>query len=339
MKRERRRMERKWRHTPIQINRDIYKTQCGHVKHMIKAAKSDYFLFELELCKGDTRPLYRLLNGLLQRHKSSSPPSNEDTQHLACRFAQSFMIKVEIIIRLTLGDQYVTCYSSDYQHSSSVPLLHTFPTTSVSDTCQLIFKSPSPSCVLDPVPTWLLKHIADDLAPFLTHLINSSITSGVVPRSMKHVIVTPVLKKANLNPDNLTNYRPILNLSFASKLLERYFARCLLDHATANDLLDRNQSAYRPHNSTETALVLVQNDILKALDRRHGVILLDMSAAFDTVYHDVLVTRLIQRFGVTGCAIAWIKSHLADRSQSVNINGCVSNDTPLAFGVPQGSAL
>ena len=132
-----------------------------------------------------------------------------------------------------------------------------------------------------------------------------------------------------------------MDLSFASKLLERHVARCLLDHATANDLLDRNQSAYRPHHSTETALVLVQNDILKALDRRHGVILilLNMSAAFDTVDHDVLVTRLVQRFGVAGCAIAWIKSYLAERSQSVNINGGVSNDTPLAFGVPEGSAL
>ena len=83
-------------------------------------------------------------------------------------------------------------------------------------------------------------------------------------------------------------------------------------YSTTNDLLDRNQSAYRPHHSTETALVLVQNDILKALDRRHGVILilLDMSAAFDTVDHDVLVTRLEQRYGVTGCAIAWIKGAL-----------------------------
>ena len=339
-KRERRRMERKWRHTPLQINRDIYKTQCAHVKHMIKAAKSDYFVSELEQCKGDTRRLYRLLNGLLQRGKSSSPPSNKDPQLLASRFAQAFNTKVETI-RLTLGDQSMSCYSSDYQPCSSVPLLHTFPTTSVSDTCQLIIKSPSTTCALDPVPTWLLKHIAEDLAPFLTHLINSSITSGVVPRSMKHAIVTPLLKKANLDPDNMTNYRPISNLSFASKLLERHVARCLLDHATTNDLLDRNQSAYRPHHSTETALVLVQNDILKALDQRHGVILilLDMSAAFDTVDHDVLVTRLEQRFGVTGCAIAWIKSYLSDRSQSVKIHGSVSDDTPLVFGVPQGSAL
>ena len=177
-----------------------------------------YFVSELEQCKGDTRRLYRLLNGLLQRGKSSSPPSNKDPQLLASRFAQAFNTKVETI-RLTLGDQSMSCYSSDYQPCSSVPLLHTFPTTSVSDTCQLIIKSPSTTCALDPVPTWLLKHIAEDLAPFLTHLINSSITSGVVPRSMKHAIVTPLLKKANLDPDNMTNYRPISNLSFASKLL------------------------------------------------------------------------------------------------------------------------
>ena len=78
-------------------------------------------------------------------------------------------------------------------------------------------------------------------------------------------------------------------------LLERYTARCLPDHATNNDLFDRNQSAYRPHTSTETALVLVQNHILEALDRRY--LLLDMSATFD---HDILVTRLGQHINLTG---------------------------------------
>ena len=77
-------------------------------------------------------------------------------------------------IRLTLGDQSVPCYSSDYQPCSSVPLLHTFTTTSVSDTCQLIIKSTSTTCALDPIPTWLLKHIAEDLAPFLSTVIEDS---------------------------------------------------------------------------------------------------------------------------------------------------------------------
>ena len=91
----------------------------------------------------------------------------------------------------------------------------------------------------------------------------------------------------------MNNYRPISNLPFISKLLERYVARCLLDHMTANNLLERHQSAYKSHHSTETALVLVQNDILGALDRRFGVILvlLDMSAAFDTVNHEIPLSR------------------------------------------------
>ncbi|KAK2187936.1 hypothetical protein NP493_149g01018 [Ridgeia piscesae] len=105
----------------------------------------------------------------------------------------------------------------------------------------------------------------------------------------------------------MNSYPPIANLPFISKLLERYVARCLLDHMTANNLLERHQSAYKSHLSTETALVLVQNDILGALDRRFGVIivLLDMSAAFDTVNHDILLNRLEHRYGMAGFVLAW----------------------------------
>ena len=111
-------------------------------------------------------------------------------------------------------------------------------------------------------------------------LINCSISSGVVLRSMKHADITPLAKKPNIDPDNMKQYRPISNLSFVSKLFDRHVARCLLEHANKNDLLDRNQSAYRPYHSKETEQVIVQNDIPHALDRRQGVIhvLFDMSA-------------------------------------------------------------
>ena len=117
----------------------------------------------------------------------------------------------------------------------------------------------------------------------------------------------------------MKSYRPISNLPFVSKLLERYDARCLLDHMTANNLLGRYQSTIKSHHSTETALVLVQNDIIGALDRRYGVflVLLDMSAAFDSVNHEILLSRLEYRYGMAGSVLAWMRSYLTDRSQCV----------------------
>ena len=169
--------------------------------------------------------------------------------------------------------------------------------------------------MLNPLLTWLLKDVSDNAVPFLTKLINSSIASGVVPCYLEHAIVTPVPKKTNIDQDNMNSYQPISNLPFISKLLERYVACCLLDHMTANNLLERHQSAYKSHHSTETALVLVQNDILGAHDQRFGVILvlLDMSAA--TVNHEILLSHLEHRYRMAGSVVAWMRSYLTDRSQ------------------------
>ena len=135
----------------------------------------------------------------------------------------------------------------------------------------------------------------------------------------------------------MNSYRPISNLPFISKLLERYVARCLLDHMNANNLLERHQSAYKFHHSTETALVPVQNDILGALDRRFGVILvlLYMSAAFDTVNHEIFLSRLEHRYGMADSVLAWMRSYLIDRSQCVYLQDGASSKTGVACDVPQ----
>ena len=107
---------------------------------------------------------------------------------------------------------------------------------------------------------------------------------------MKSAVVTPLLKKSTLNPDILKNYRPFSILSYISKLLERVVTGRLTDYMTENNLHEHLQSTYKPGHSTETALVKVQNDILTSI-HQHGVVvlvMLDLSAAFDTIDHDII---------------------------------------------------
>ena len=126
-----------------------------------------------------------------------------------------------------------------------------------------------------------------------------------------------------------------------SKVLEKVVAKRLLDHMELHNLHEIMQSAYKQLHSTETALVRVQNDILNHLDDKKGVILvlLDLSAAFDTIDHDTLFHQLHHRLGLSDIALQWFKSYLSGRTQSVSIENSSSKPTPLQFGVPQGSVL
>jgi hypothetical protein len=101
------------------------------------------------------------------------------------------------------------------------------------------------------------------------------------------------------------------------------------------------QSAYRSGHSTETALVRVFNDLLLSVDRDNcsALVLLDLSAAFDTVDHQMLLDRLFNQFGVSDGALDWFKSYLSDRSQSVFVNGVSSRSASVTTGVPQGYVL
>ena len=136
-----------------------------------------------------------------------------------------------------------------------------------------------------------------------------------------------------------SNYRPISNLAFLSKVIERSVCFQIVDHLKSNGLYEKFQSAYTEGRSCETALIRVQNDIRMAMDKQEVtfLILLDMSAAFDTVSHDILIERLSVYCGIRGKALDWIISYLTGRRQAVNINGTLSDELPLECGVPQGS--
>ena len=104
------------------------------------------------------------------------------------------------------------------------------------------------------------------------------------------------------------------------------------DHLISNKLFSPLQSAYKPHHSTETALLKIVNDLLTALDNGKICILtlLDLSAAFDTIDHNILLHRLEHTFGISDSALSWFRSYLSDRTQIVTVNGLRSDEAPLS---------
>jgi hypothetical protein len=181
----------------------------------------------------------------------------------------------------------------------------------------------------------------DAILPTLTIVVNHSLLTGEFPLIFKTAIVKPLLKKTSLDSEDLKNYRPISNLSFMSKVLEKVVLFQILQHINCNELLSDFQSAYRPHHSTETALLKVTNDLLSAMDdgKISVLVLLDLSVAFDTIDHEILLHRLHNVFGFGNTVLSWFQSYLENRTQTVVVHGKHSTRASLRYGVPQGSVL
>ena len=115
----------------------------------------------------------------------------------------------------------------------------------------------------------------------------------------------------------------------------------LNDHISKNNLLEKHQSAYRKCHNTETALIKISNDLLISADNKNVsiLVLLDLSAAFDTLDHSILLNRLRDSFGLDGTVLHWFHSYLSDRKQCVKVNNICSNELSLSFGVPQDSVF
>jgi hypothetical protein len=166
------------------------------------------------------------------------------------------------------------------------------------------------------------------LTPILTDIVKTSLSEGLFPNTLKISHLRPRLKKSDLDKDLFPNFRPIANIAFLSKVIEKTVAVQTHDFLNSNNLYPSFQSAYRKFHSTETALLKVTNDILRTLDNHQDVILvmLDLSSAFDTLNHVILLPRIESYFGFSDTVMSWFKScisHWHGRSQSVVIGDVI----------------
>ena len=237
----------------------MFKEQKRHVYKLISSAKWCYYTAKIIEAASDQKQLYNVVNTMLVKPEASLP-DGRSLEHLASEFELFFQAKVKRIQENLVSD-------ADYVPPDECPCavgakLDIFLPATEDEVKLLVAKSPSKSCSLDPVPTWMLKAHLDCILPSITNIVNESMSTGIVPTKMKAALVTPLLKKPSLDKNVMENFRPVSNLSFISKLTERVVLKRLTDHILCNNLHEQFQSAYKPNHSTETALMLVQNDIL-----------------------------------------------------------------------------
>ena len=182
---------------------------------------------------------------------------------------------------------------------------------------------------------WLFENCLLELLEIVNnYIVNESLWVGTSLAALKRACIRPGFKKPTLDVDELKNYCPISNLTYFSKILEKAIHIQLKDYADRANLFSSYQSSYRKYHSCETAVTRKHNDILMMIDQKENVVLLllDLSAAFDTINHILLLKRLKNVYCITDVAIQWLKSWLSSQTFRVKVNKGSSDEChPMVY--------
>ena len=300
---------------------------------MLEFQKRHYLVTKVEEATTDSRQLFLLFGSLLGHKEENLLPEAPSDSILAEEFAGFFHDKID-----NIRSRFTTTAPYKPEEKCDVPLLNKFIPISAIQLEKTITRMSSKTCALDIMPKARLKEVLGTILPSLTHIVNKSLDQGEFYTSWKEALVKPLVKNRILGT-TMTNYRPVSNIQFISKIVEKVTLDQFTQHCNRNSLLPNYQSAYRQHHRCETSLVKLVNDILWAMEKQlvTVVVILDLSAAFDTVDHDLLLEVLESRFGIVGTARKWYTSYLMPRSFKVSIRSSTSQPRQLDYSVPQGS--
>ncbi len=339
MKRQCRKAERMWRKTKLEIHYSIYKDSLHAFNLELATARQTFFSNLINSNLNNTRTLFATVERL------TNPPSQIPSEMLSdskCNEFASFFSEKISNIRKEIGTSSCnTGVTQIRQQSQKEVTMSVFKTIDSKILEEIVQHLKSSTCYLDTLPTSFFKSVLNCLEADLLEVVNTSLLSGTFPNSLKTAVVKPLLKKRNLDNTMLSNYRPISNLPFIGKIIEKVVFNQLNNYLNSNGFLDNFQSGFRVHHSTETALIKIINDIRFNSDsgKISVLVLLDLSAAFDTVDHNILLERLENWVGLSGMALKWFRSYLEGRGYFVSIGENKSKWTSMTCGVPQGSIL
>ena len=347
LKQIKRRAERKYLKYPIVANRITLNETMKTYDTAIHKTREQYYKNIIHNNKDDLGKMYKTVNSLIGDDANEKVlPTHTDDIKLADEMALYFDQKVcdireEIEISLNaslISQRGLSNYSPDLNHT---PLFCNFESLSTEDVTNILSEMNDKYSSSDPIPTSIYKCNISTFLPTLVTIINRSLSEGVFPHQLKHATISPIFKVKKDDPEILENYRPVSSLPILSKILEKAAMKQITHHLETFNLYPKNQSGYRKQHSCETAMCKVTNDIQKLLHDKKMVVLvlLDLSSAFDTVDHRILIDILQRKFGVSGTVLKWLQSYLSGRTFTVKIGKVNGKSVLLVYGVPQGSIL
>ncbi len=311
------------------ISKDEYITYKNHLSILIKARKKQYHNEFILTHKLNASKIWDHINNLVGRQKNHTI-NTLDPHELNSFFANLGYDTTKHIPNTTEYTNF------KYKSQSNSMLLH--PVTS-NDILNIVnsFKNNS-SYDADYLSMSLIKQIISGLVKPLTTIINASLLSGIVPRLLKTARVVPIFKAGSKT--ELINYRPISILPVISKILEKVMLNQLTNFISSFNILTNDQHGFRAGHNVTTATFSSLNYITDLLDKKMHVvgIYLDVSKAFDSINHNILLFKL-QQYGIRGHVLDWFNSYLSSRYQYVNLHDSPSCLLPNNLGVPQGSLL
>ena len=336
-KKQRRRLERRWKASNAEPDRLVYRAVCSSANKLITTSFAASNL--INEASNNPKRIWTIIKSILHssppKEKLSPPISQSLANSLASFFHQKFASLKDSIALKRQGSP--TPFDLDLPHSGE--LFSDFTLVTPAKVSELLRPMSNKSSPLDYIPTSLLKSCADTFPILISHLANQSFTQATFPSKFELTLISPLLKKPGLPKSDLANFRPISNLNTIGKILERLVLSRFFPHVSKSPSFSPLQSAYRKFHSTETALLKLTNYIMENIDSGKILTALDMSAAFDILDHITLLPRFQHNFGLSGYGISWIRSYLTDRLFFVKIDSSSSPTTTILTGVPQGSVF